>query len=356
MIIYLAYVFSPLVVCLVLNLITDTAVNENVRLKNFYIFLCGIIMAVTICFRHPLTGSGDTLVYYDNWMIMGKVNLAELPEFLEKIDFEKGYLIYAWLFAHIFHWGQYALIISGIIYTVSVCTFVKKYSKNVVLSLLMFNCLGLFNFMVQGMRQAIAMSICLWALDFCMQKKPIKFILTVVLAGCFHGSAFVFLIVYPLSKLKLTLKSFLWFIVGVVFVAGMFSTLLDMMNTIINDDYETGNGAESGGIVAILIYGVIIVAGVLFQGKNKKCYPVFLYMTIVGMIAMIMRNMTNVIMERISYYFAFGQMVLLPTAIQNCGDEKIQKYVNIIVGLLCIGIAFHKISYSVLIPYNFYWE
>ena len=72
--------------------------------------------------------------------------------------------------SHSFSGGQWLLIFSGVVFSLSVCLFTYRNSKNPVISLMVFNCLGLFNFMVQGLRQAIAMSICLFAYEQCKKK------------------------------------------------------------------------------------------------------------------------------------------------------------------------------------------
>ena len=59
----------------------------------------------------------------------------------------------------------------------------------------------LLNF--SGLRQAIAMGITALSFNFIKEKKPVQFILLVILASLFHKSAIVFLAMYPIYNIKL---------------------------------------------------------------------------------------------------------------------------------------------------------
>jgi hypothetical protein len=193
--IYLLYVMSPVIVWILMNIINTKSINYDDRRKKNYIIICGIIMALMIGLRYKGVGSGDTAFYYSNWKMMSRVSWSDLPGILQRVDLEYGYQIIVWFLSHLFSGGQWLLIFSGVFFSLSVCLFTYRNSKNPVISLMVFNCLGLFNFMVQGLRQAIAMSICLFAYEQCKKKHFIKFILLVAIACLFHASALVFILV-----------------------------------------------------------------------------------------------------------------------------------------------------------------
>ena len=203
MAIYLLYVMSPVVVWILMNIIKTKSINYDDRRKKNYIIICGIIMALIIGLRYKGVGSDDTAFYYNNWEMMSMVSWRDFPQILQSVDLEYGYQISVWLLSHLLSWGQWVLLLSGAFFSLSVCLFTYRNSKNPVMSLIVFNCLGLFNFMVQGLRQAIAMSICLFAYEQCKKNQFIKFILLVAIACLFHASALVFILVYFLSKFKL---------------------------------------------------------------------------------------------------------------------------------------------------------
>lgn len=356
MAIYLIYMASPAIVYVLLEAFTHKVVNEDAWLRKIFLFICGILMALMIGLRHKYVGSSDSAFYYRFWETMSKLPLADLRPFMEDHDMEKGYQIAVWFFSHIFPKGQYSFVISGIFYAISVCAFTQKNCKNVMLALMVFNCLGVFNFMVQGMRQAIAMCICLWALEPCKERKFLKFALLVALACTFHMSAIVFSAVYFIKGFDLKTKSILLFTV----LAGIFvlflPSIFNLMNTLINDSYGTDQGSESGGVVAILIYLVSIVFGLFFQDRDDSNYPMFIYITIVAMMALVLRNTVNSIAERIGDYFTFGQMVILSNSIASLKDDKEKTMLVLFATLLMFGVAIHKASYSNLVPYIFYWQ
>ncbi len=329
--------------------------SEDERKKKFLI-VCGIIMALMIGLRYKGVGSGDTQFYYNNWELMSEVPFSLLSTQLTSVDLEYGYQICVWLLSHIFPWGQWLLIFTGIFFSFAVCRFTFRNSKNPILSLVLFNCLGLFNFMVQGLRQSIAMSICLFAYEYCKNKKFWRFAILIIIACLFHSSAVIFAIVYILNFLKLDIKRLGLFALMIIIGFNLLPTIFKFMNYVMNDNYDMTSAAESGGVVAILIYVVIILFGLLFKDNSDKRYSLFIYCTMVATISMVFRNSLNVIAERISYYFAFGAMIVLSNGVSSIKDSQLRAIFSIIATGLCFGVAIHKASYSVLIPYTFFWQ
>lgn len=352
MAIYLLYVISPVI----LYAITESLYKNKEQRDKKLIFLCGLVMFLMVGLRNPNVGSTDTTVYIKNWSLMRAIPFSELFSSLKNIDLEPGYLVSVWFFSHIFEDGQWLLVISGLFFSISVCQFVKKNCDNVVLALIIFNCLGVFNFMVQGLRQAIAMCICLWALEECKKEHLVRFFILVGIACTFHASAVIFSMVYLFSKMKINFKSISLFSLGAILCMNLLPRLFEMMNTFMNDSYEIGKGSESGGVVAILIYIVIISFALLCGDKNRKYAPMFFYMALVGVICMIMRNSISTIVERIAIYFAFSQMVVLPNTISNILEEKPRLVITYIALVLCFGVTLYKVSYMSLIPYTFFWQ
>jgi len=267
-----------------------------------------------------------------------------------------GYLIVVWLGSHIFQNGQWLLLLSGLFFAVSICVFVKRNCKNMVLALAVFNCLGLFNFMVQGLRQSIAMCICLWALEPCKQKRPVRFLLMIGLAALFHASAVIFAIVYLLGEMRFDLFSVVFFICGVAVAIMLIPRLFEIMNKLLNDDYSLGTGSEEGGWIAVLILLAIIVFGLAFQDKRNPHYPMYIYMTIVGLGCMLLRQSVSPIVERASNYFAYAEMVIVANSVSSIRDKRTQVLVCVAVFALCFFVAVHKTTYSSLIPYRFFWN
>ena len=356
MIAYLIFMASPFIVYLIVELITGKKVTQDDRTKNIYLIVCGIIIALMIGMRNQHNGSSDTATYCSLYEKMSSIKPGELSSFIRNTDMEIGYLITTWLFSKIFVGGQWLLVFSGAFFSVSICHFVKNNCKNVVLALAVFNCLGLFNFMVQGLRQAIAMCICLWAFELCKKRKLIGFLLVVILAAFFHASAIVFGMVYILGCMRLDMRSLIWMGMGTCIVLALLPQLFSLMNFVMNDDYNTTSGSDVGGWVAILIYVCIFAFGLIFRDSDDKNYPTYMFMLVAGGLCMVFRQSVNGILERIGFYFSFSQMAVISNAVYGMKDKQIRAMVSMVVVVLCLGVALHKASYSTLVPYRFFWN
>lgn len=355
MTVYLLYMASPIIIYILTNLLVPDKLLAGKNTKKWILIMCGIVMFLMIGLRHPDNGSGDTRYYYENWSYMSRVSSSELMRVLEAIDMEKGYLISVWILSHIFPHPQMVLVVSGAFFAISICCFIYKNSDDIVLSFVTFNCLGLFNFVVQGLRQSVAMCICLWSIEQCKKKNFIGFALLVFVASLFHASSAAFLVVYFINNLKLDIKGISIFACSVI--AGFFYLpwIFEVMNKLLNDDYKLGLVSEQGGAVAVFIYLVIIVFALLYKDKKNGNRDFYIYMALIGLITFMMRNSINSIASRISYFFQFAQIILISNSIRAISDRGVRVLITIIASVLCLGVAIHKATYSILIPYNFFW-
>ena len=353
---YIAFILSPLVVEFAFLLACKKSLNNDPKLRKRFLIIMGIVIFIMLGFKSVKVGSGDAIAYFNNWNEMRQVPFNRLMYVLSKIDLEPGYLIAVWCLSHIFAWQQVLFIVYGAFVAFAVCRFLYLNVRDLCLGVVMFSTLGLFNFMVQGLRQGIAICFCLLALEMSKKRKIIPFFLLVLVAMLFHATAVVFVIVYFIPFLKMNIPSFIIFgiCVAVLFLA--IDRVFAVGNTLINDSYAIGETQNSqGGFITLAVYILIIAAAVLFADKREEHLNLFFFMTVCGAITFSMRYGFTSIIQRIAYYFMIAQSALLSSAIKLFKDR--QRYVirtGIIV--LCLGIAFYKMSYLKIIPYIFFWQ
>ncbi len=352
---YLFFATVPVIVSLVVSLRYNKSIKFDDKAKRMFFILCGIAMFSIIALRHNEVGSTDSSHYYEHWDLMSRLTYGELKNYIAGARFEPGYCVFVWLFSHVFPEEQFVFVISAIIFTVAVCRFIYINSKDSELSFVMFICLGLYSFMVQGLRQSIAMCICLFAIEFIKKRKFLLFVLLVLLATTFHSSSIVFFVVYFLYGLKLNIRTILLSLGvagGLLALSGPITTLGNML---FEREYE--GEIESGGYVAVAIYIIIIVASILFAGKRRKenDYSFFVYMTFLGLIFYVMRYTGVLIAERISFYFLFGQLIALPNAIARF-DKNVSFIIKCFVIVLCFVLFAYRLSGDGLVEYRFFWQ
>ncbi|MBO5907603.1 MAG: EpsG family protein [Clostridia bacterium] len=276
-------------------------------------------MILILGLRTANTGSPDTYTY--SLMFNGIRKYSDLIEYLSHLEIldkfflfsEGGFYIFSWGVAQIFPSAQWFILITTTIIVLSTARFISKHSEDTTISWLTFICLGSMTFAMNGMRQALAMSICLFAYDFAKEKKLFKFLLIVLLAMLFHKSAIIFALVYILCNMKFTTKSTVLLVAGVgtfFYFADRFALLYD---NVTGEDYAAGESFESGGLITVAIYLIAIVGLVIFSQRLKEpgACPTFV-LIVAGCALYLARFFSTQIYERISYYFAYFLMLGFP--------------------------------------------
>ena len=330
--------------------------NEYDKRKRRYLVLCGIVLILFIGLRSRFVGSEDSFHYFNH---LKRALLHDSWQDYYRSDYvEGGFQFFVYVLSRIFDHPQYLFVVTGMIYVIAVCYCIYKNSENVVLSMTMYITLGIMQFQMQGMRQAIAMAICMVSFEFVKKKKIIPFALLVLLAMQFHRTAVVIAAIYVVSILAYNV----WSILLLAICSGVVFAYTDQLMAFANDVFETDYSMtiDSGGFIATAIYILIIVFAMFFyrkelQQKKDKTASTIMFVTILGFVSYIMRYFGVLISERISFYFMFGQLLLLPNAIKKMPAEY-RKVVEYAVSVLCIALFLYRIRGSNFVPYQFFWQ
>ena len=352
---YLFFATVPIWVSLAVSFSHKKSIKLNDKAKRNFLLWCGLFMFVIIAFRHKEVGSNDSQNYFNNWELLSGFTFDNLMAFMQESSFEKGYLLFVWTFSHVFPEGQFVFIISALIFTIAVCRFIYINSEDPELSFVMFVCLGLYSFMVQGLRQALAMCLCLFAIEFCKKRKLIPFILLVLLATTFHTSAIVFLVVYFIYGFTLNIRTAIASLAMAGILISFSGPIATIGNMIFEREYE--NEVETGGFVAVAIYVIILLVAITFSGSRKKDknYSFFTFITFLGAVFYVMRYTGVLAAERVSFYFMFGQIIALPNAISRF-DKHVSFIIKCAVIVLCIALFAYRLNGDGLVIYRFFWQ
>ena len=323
--------------------------QEDSKNKKLFIIIVGVAIALIMGLRAPVgVGSRDTASY------------ARLFEHMQNVDNFKDYadrslLSNGWLFSefgfYFTMWiisrftasAQVFIFLTSSFMIFCVCRFIYKNSDDVSFSAIAFLTLGAFTFMMNGMRQSIAMCICLLGYEYVKKRKFLPFLTTVLIAMLFHKTAFIFLAVYFLIYIKSIKSVILYFAVSTGFFA-VASRFISFYDDITGEDYSEGVAFDSGGITTLLIYFLAIGLAILVFSKfkdqsDKNCF----YASIIGAEFYIARFITIQIMERISYYFFFFIILLLPNAINKLNDRE-QRIAKLLVGIFAILVFAYRLN------------
>ena len=353
MIPYIAFASVPMILGLIHQYCNEK--NNTKDRKKIFVILLGVVLFFMIAFRSKYIGSTDSYNYYDNWLTLSKLSWYKVPEFIQNTGMESGFCYIVWAFSRVFPDPQWAFVLTGVLFSCAVSNFIYRFCEDIFLAFAMYITLGLYTFMIQGMRQAIAMAILLFALNSCKKRKLISFLILVLLALAFHKTAIIFLPVYFLYGLKIKPLSLIVSLLGVAGMIACSPYVVSVGQQWFDRTYASK--AESGGFVALLIYILILAFVLLFATKRyeDKDFAFFFFFTLIGATFYLMRYTGVMIAERISFYFMFGQMALFPAAI-NTLAEKERFFLKFAVYALILMLFIYRLNGSDLVPFEFFWQ
>lgn len=346
-----------LIIGLIIKLISSpNKVNKRISTwAGVNLFFYGALRATTV--------GTDTFSYTNAYLMLPNLSFASLFTSTWLIV-SRDPIFYSFIkiLTYISEEPQFMLIIISAVVAFSFSIFIYKNSINPLLSYIMFIGLRYYSFTLTGLRQAIAWSIILYSYQFIKEQKFVKFALIVILASMFHSSAILFILSYPLAKIKkIEIMTLL------IFLGSMFNLILNnlilklLVKLPILQQYESYISIKeygTTGTTILLIYMSILIFFFVLKSKilNKDKNMYFAYnLSAIGVaITFLSFNYANIF--RIGYYFVIPIIILLPSSIKNAFDKKSQLLINAVVITLLV------VQFIIIGPgsgtdnYQFFWN
>ncbi len=333
---------------------------ENKKRTKTYMVLCSLALIFVLGLRSIHTGSMDTYMYSLAFTTAKKYSLVEYLTVKDCFEgffllSEAGFHTYTWVAAYILPHTQWFILLSSAIIIWLTAKFISRHSQDPTVSWIVFICLGSMTFAINGMRQAIAMSICLLAYGYAKDKHLVRFLLTVALAVLFHKSAIIFALVYLMRGMRLNVKSFFLLSAGVALFLAFVDRLAFLYDSLTGEDYAAGESFDSGGVSTIIVYLLAIVGILVFCKRLREPQGLFpLSLILVGFSLYLGRFLSTQIYERISYYFSYFLMIGFPSIFQDM-KRKEGSLVRIGFLLACILLLTYRISTGAFANFTMFW-
>lgn len=286
--------------------------------KKSHILFIGLMTAQFILInglRHFSVGI-DSVIY--QWEFIEASEISHIGELFTINRYEPGYNLLAGLIgAFTANYGAFFFVCALMIF-IPLAFFIYRNSANYFLSYFAFIVLRLFDFSMNGLRQAVAMSIAVFAFEFAMKKKPWQFIGVVLFAALFHYSALIVLPIYILVNLKpnkyhvpaLVILYFLFYFSRDLIVGLAYQLYYINTDSSFISHYET----TTIGLMGLFIIGLVILGALMHNPLNpnvsKKQKALFYIM--VAAIFIHSFGTVSYLFKRLNNYYLMYLLIYLP--------------------------------------------
>jgi len=251
----------------------------------------------------------------------------------------------------------------------------------------MFLCLQFFDLAMSGVRQILSVAILLFAYDFLIDRKFIRFLALVLLAASIHTSAIAFLLIYPFVGKRRKRSFYFWSIVvaGLIFVGfSYFMRFIEMLfpqytHYLTN---ESGASYTAGATVAVALqlalWLIIFIFSFLYGKKMREESPKYrlrtrailenrkIYVNSVheltmwfGVLALFL-SLHGTILTRFKFVFASSLLLYFPNMLSNVKRQNERDLVSYVSGavfvLYSVIIYTFRPEWQSTYPFHFFWE
>lgn len=351
--------FFMLISIVVIRFLVPDALGEKMK-NRIFLTLCFIIIVFVVGSRSPqMTQSIDLYNYY-SWY--SRAIVMPLEELIDGAPMEPLYLVFNKILAWIVPWNYFIIYFEAAFTTGVMLWYINRNADSVYLATIVYVCLGPWQFFLTGFRQSFAICICFIAYELLKKRKTswdIVSVLLILLATAIHTTAWVFLGVFIIRRLKLTKKLALYAVVLALVLLLSLDTLLSFANNVLGRNYtDTYQGSALGGLVPIIIYsGTLFIAYFLYK-EDKTLIDdnmrIEIVMLLTGLCIYCLRyNIT--LMERVSFYFTPTITIALANSITRQPDKRQRTILFALCVALCIVLFVYR-SFTHYGDYHFFWE
>lgn len=340
-----------IIICSLYFVINVYFKGDQKKKDSKFLKICFVIFFIVLFFRRPFS---DLVNYIHYFRYISSFSMGQF--FYMKFEFL--YKLLNLVVGKIYFNEKFFITIVDIITLIGPYYFIKKYSNNYLISILLFLAIGTFYMQFFILRQALALSFILLSVRYISEKKFWKFMFFVFIAYLFHSSALIFAITYFASffnEKNLNKKLLVWIVFLVMLY--IFKERLSMLSFIgkysnyIGSRYS--NAGEGYGKLALYI--LLMLFSLLFYKRkivnNRDQCIMFTMMLLCICIQIVSTNLA--VMIRLANYFCMGFVILPANGLNNLTDSKTRLCFNLFTIFI---IFFYLFFYNPIIGYETFFD
>lgn len=327
------------------------------RQSIIYEVVVAVILILIVGLRKETIGI-DSQNYVNTFERYSRISSARFWEGLGGFFDEPGYKLLNRFLGHELGLGYTMLFLVCAVASVApVAVLIHKHSDHPELSWCFFLLFGFYTFCFSGMRQATATGITVLAFLSIPQKKPIKFVLLVLLAMMFHVTSAIFLPMYWLRRLKISWINFALCVIAGIIVYIFRVPLLAFLNEYARIYYWS---TDTGGENQFLFIVLMCVSGIFMKEQFSEGNPInsLVYFAVAGAGVMFWMLKQNPTFFRLFQYYYLYSIIFIPNQIKTIKSQAIRW--GFAAGYLFVGAVFFYTQILTadlkLIYYEFFWQ
>ena len=349
--------WSIFILIVLFSFLEQTCVISKKNAKTIFIFM--VLVLYCLSFMRWERGT-DWQAYYSFFLDGGERRTYDEHT-------EPGYLLFNRIVA--FFTDSYTVFLacwSGVYYFLYVLLankinglFKGKTLRRCYMPLLLFDFSQGFAGMF-AVRSTMAYLICFLAFFYIYEKKPLKFIIALLLATSLHVSSAIFILAYPLYRMQLNkisiaaiiIVTFLLFSLG-----AYYEPILKALNFGGYDEYL--GGEERRSVLGSLKWVFAFLALFAFRpmGKNEL-YGGIVNIVLVGIILFLWSQLYSPVAQRLSLVFTQCILRWLAMVFYGYGEKKRILFLLVIVAFCGVSLwsTLNSDYKGLYIPYKFFWD
>lgn len=265
-----------------------------------------------------------------------------------------GWTIYQWIIKFFITENANAfLMITAIIQAGALLKFNYKYSSDYAYSMLLFFLsMDFADYMMNGIRQFLALSLILYFADYIFDKKYVKFLVVVLIAYFIHTSAIIWaaavFIIQGKPWNKKVIICVVLAVLAILFV-DQFTNLLDegLENTEYAGYSQQFSEDDGSNPMRTLIFAVPVLIAFWKRKRiaeaDNKALDIMINISVIAFAISLVANFTSgILIGRMPIYFGIFNYALFPLLFDNAFDKKDGLIMKVLcaVGYMCYAVYY----------------
>ena len=286
------------------------------------------------------TSYNDTSVY-----IQGFLNAPKISEFFadpENLDLLSNPLfnLYTSIIRTITDNYHIYLMIAGIFVVIMMTTFFYRISEGDTYALTIYTylTLGTYFFALAAMKQTIAMAVLCHSVLALRDRKNVRFVVLVLIAGLLHTYAWCFLVLLLLMGSPWNVRTLL----VIVATIAIMLTFRDTISQILEYADAIGKSAseemvfsgEGMNLFRVAVYSIVPIIALaskrILEPQMERKHCIMLHMSIISFMFMLLASVDGANMfGRMARYFEVGTIYMFPWIIRHLFNQRSQKAIAV---------------------------